>query len=74
MKSSPRPNVLVFFTDQQRWDYAGLHGNPLDLIPNFDLLARAGTHVRHNFICQPVCRPHHQRIMPAPPRSQSVFR
>ena len=26
-----RPNVIVFFTDQQRWDSVGLHGNPLDL-------------------------------------------
>ena len=51
------PNVLVFFTDQQRWDCAGLHGNPLDLMPNFDRLARAGTHVRHSFTCQPVCGP-----------------
>ena len=22
------PNVIVFFTDQQRWDNAGVHGNP----------------------------------------------
>ena len=35
-----RPNVVVFFTDQQRWDSVGLHGNPLDLTPNFDRLAR----------------------------------
>ena len=25
------PNVIVFFTDQQRWDTTGVHGNPLDL-------------------------------------------
>src|SRR3982751_3349130 len=31
-----RPNVVVFFTDQQRWDSVGLHGNPLDLTPNLD--------------------------------------
>ncbi|MES2697404.1 MAG: sulfatase-like hydrolase/transferase [Verrucomicrobiota bacterium] len=55
---SPRqPNVLVVFTDQQRWDCAGLHGNPLDLMPNFDRLARAGTHLRHSFTCQPLCVP-----------------
>jgi acyl-CoA synthetase (NDP forming) len=28
-----RPNVIVFFTDQQRWDTTGVHGNPLDLTP-----------------------------------------
>src|SRR5208282_2351368 len=52
-----RPNVLVFFTDQQRWDTTGVHGNPLDLTPNFDDLARTGTHVAHSFTCQPVCGP-----------------
>lgn len=57
MISADRPNVLVVFTDQQRWDCAGLHGNPLDLMPNFDGLARAGTHLRHSFTCQPLCVP-----------------
>jgi len=54
---SKRPNVIVFFTDQQRWDTCGVHGNPLDLTPNFDQLARSGTHARHAFTCQPVCGP-----------------
>ncbi len=54
---NPNPNVLVFFTDQQRWDTTGLGGNPLDLTPNFDRMARAGTHLRHFFTCQPVCAP-----------------
>lgn len=52
-----KPNVLVFFTDQQRWDTAGVHGNPLDLMPNFDRMATHGTHVANSFTCQPVCGP-----------------
>ena len=52
-----RPNVIVFFTDQQRWDTTGVHGNPLDLTPNFDRMAGAGTHVARSFTCQPVCGP-----------------
>jgi arylsulfatase A-like enzyme len=52
-----RPNVVVFFTDQQRWDASGLHGNPLELMPNFDRLALEGTHVASCFTCQPVCAP-----------------
>ena len=52
-----RPNVIFFFTDQQRWDTCGLHGNPLGLTPNFDRLATAGTHARYAFTCQPVCGP-----------------
>ncbi|TCS03070.1 sulfatase-like hydrolase/transferase [Rhizobium sp. BK418] len=55
MKSSP--NVIVFFTDQQRWDTVGLHGHPLKLTPNFDRLAQAGMFVPNSFTCQPVCAP-----------------
>lgn len=52
-----RPNIIVFFTDQQRWDTTGVHGNPLDLTPNFDQMAQEGTHLFHSFTCQPVCGP-----------------
>jgi arylsulfatase A-like enzyme len=52
-----RPNVIVFFTDQQRWDTTGVHGNPLGLTPNFDRVAGEGTHARNSFTCQPVCAP-----------------
>ena len=52
-----QPNVIVFFTDQQRWDTSGLHGNPLDLMPNFDRMAQEGTHLKYMFTNQPVCGP-----------------
>lgn len=52
-----RPNVIVFLTDQQRWDTTGIHGNPLGLTPNFDWMATEGTHVYNSFTCQPVCGP-----------------
>jgi choline-sulfatase len=52
-----RPNVLVFLTDQQRWDSLGTHGNPLDLTPNLDRVAAAGTDMTHAFTPQPVCAP-----------------
>ncbi|MDR1635862.1 MAG: sulfatase-like hydrolase/transferase [Treponema sp.] len=52
-----KPNVIVFFTDQQRWDTTGVHGNPLGLTPNFDRMAQAGTHCFNAFTCQPVCAP-----------------
>ena len=40
-----KPNIIVFFTDQQRWDTSGLHGNPLSLMENFDciMLPTVGT-------------------------------
>ena len=57
-KTRPKkPNVIVFFTDQQRWDTAGVHGNPLGLTPNFDSMAAHGTHLARSFTCQPVCGP-----------------
>lgn len=55
--SAKRPNVVIFFTDQQRHDSTGLHGNPLNLTPNFDRIARQNTHVANSFTCQPVCGP-----------------
>lgn len=56
-RTSTHPNVIVFFTDQQRWDTSGLFGNPLDLTPNYDRFAQRGTHMRHSFTPQPVCGP-----------------
>jgi arylsulfatase A-like enzyme len=55
--TAKHPNVIVFFTDQQRWDTTGVHGNPLQLTPNFDRIAQQGTHLYHSFTCQPVCGP-----------------
>ena len=54
---SNKPNIIVFFTDQQRWDTSGLHGNPLSLMENFDRSAQNGTHIFNSFTCQPVCGP-----------------
>ena len=51
------PNVIVFLTDQQRHDSTGIHGNPLELTPNFDRMARDGTHVAKSFVAQPLCGP-----------------
>jgi arylsulfatase A-like enzyme len=56
-RRAARPNVIVFFTDQQRHDTTGVHGCPLDLTPNFDRMAREGTHLYHSYTCQPVCGP-----------------
>ena len=56
-QQNQQPNVIVFFTDQQRWDTTGLHGNPLGLTPHFDRWAAEGTHLYNTFTCQPVCGP-----------------
>lgn len=51
------PNVILFFTDQQRWDTSGLYGNPMNLTPNYDRMAREGAHCYNAFTNQPVCLP-----------------
>src|ERR1700690_4489146 len=51
------PNVLVFFTDQQRWDSIGAYGNPMGLTPNLDRMAAEGTRFVNAFTPQPVCAP-----------------
>lgn len=52
-----QPNVIVFFTDQQRFDTSSLYGNTMDLTPNYDRMAICGTHCYNAFTPQPVCLP-----------------
>ncbi len=52
-----KQNVIIFFTDQQRWDTTGIHGNPCNLTPNFDQMAMEGTFPEYSFTPQPVCGP-----------------
>lgn len=55
--SSRRPNVLIFFTDQQRWDTVGAYGSPMGLTPTLDALARQGVLFQQAVTTQPVCAP-----------------
>lgn len=50
-------NLVVFFTDQQRWDSCGCYGNPLGLTPHLDAMAARGTRFDQAFTVQPVCAP-----------------
>lgn len=52
-----QPNVVVFFTDQQRWDTMGAYGNPCGLTPAFDRMAAGGTCFEYAMTPQPVCGP-----------------
>ena len=51
------PNIIVYFTDQQRPDTIGCYGQKLPVTPNLDALARQGVRFEHAFTCQPVCGP-----------------
>ena len=50
-------NVVVFLTDQERFDCMGAYGNPCGLTPNFDRMAKEGTFAEYAFTPQPVCGP-----------------
>ena len=52
-----KPNIVFYFADQQRADTLGCMGQPLDVTPNLDLLAKSGTLFENAFTCQPVCGP-----------------
>ncbi|MFW6133809.1 MAG: sulfatase-like hydrolase/transferase, partial [Planctomycetota bacterium] len=54
---SRQPNILVFFTDQQRWDTCGCYGQPMEVTPNLDRMAAEGARFDLAFTCQPVCGP-----------------
>lgn len=47
-----KPNIIFYFSDQQRWDTV----NP-DVTPNLCKLANEGVKFENNFTCQPVCGP-----------------
>ncbi len=57
-QGATRPNIVLVFSDQFRWDCVGAMGlNPLNLTPNIDQMAARGVLFRSAFSNQPVCAP-----------------
>lgn len=52
-----KPNIVMFFSDQQRFDTLGCNGQALDVTPNLDILAREGINFTSAYTAQPVCGP-----------------
>jgi arylsulfatase A-like enzyme len=52
-----QPNILVFFTDMQRFDTIAALGNPVIKTPNLDRLVREGTAFTSAYSPSPVCIP-----------------
>ena len=52
-----KPNIIFYFSDQQRADSAGCYGQKLPVTPNLDAIAEEGTLFENAFTCQPVCGP-----------------
>ena len=54
---SQRPNILIMFADQLRWDALGCSGNAAARTPNIDRLAAAGAVFTNSYCTSPVCMP-----------------
>ena len=52
-----RPNMLILYTDQQRWDTLGAAGNAEIHTPNLDKLAARGANFSRHFVQGAVCMP-----------------
>ena len=56
--SKRRPNIVIYHSDQFRWDFVGANGlNSSTHTPNLDALAAVGTNFNHAVTNQPVCGP-----------------
>lgn len=51
------PNIIFYFSDQQRADTCGVYGQPLEVTPRLDALAAEGLLFEYAFSPQPVCGP-----------------
>jgi arylsulfatase len=58
-----RPNVLLLYTDQQRFDALGYTGNRHIRTPHLDALAATGGCFSHAYCNSPVCMPSRQSML-----------
>lgn len=54
-REGKKPNIILFQTDDQRWDALGCAGNPIIQTPNMDLLASKGLRFTKAFATTPIC-------------------
>lgn len=52
-----RPNILIVFTDDQRFDQMGCAGHPIAQTPQIDALAEEGIRFTHAYVNSPMCMP-----------------
>ncbi len=63
MSDSPRPNLLLITTDQQRGDCLGINGNRRIETPNLDHLASRGVNFTRGYSTCPVCIPARRTLL-----------
>ena len=51
------PNIVLFMTDQHRYDCLGCYGNDVISTPNIDTIAAAGTRFDRAYVQNPICMP-----------------
>ena len=61
--SKETPNIVFIITDQQRWDAAGIYGNPVIQTPNIDRLGREGVVFDRAYCASPLCLPTRATLM-----------
>ena len=61
--TSPRPNLLFYCTDQQRFDTIAALGNPHVRTPTLDALVHSGTTFTHAYCQSPICTPSRASFM-----------
>ncbi|MCG2590930.1 sulfatase-like hydrolase/transferase [Rhodohalobacter sulfatireducens] len=52
-----RPNVIVIYTDDHRWDALGKSGNDIIKTPNLDKLVESGHYFPNSFVTLSICTP-----------------
>jgi arylsulfatase A-like enzyme len=50
-----KPNIILFLSDDQKWNVVGYEGHPLAVTPNIDALARRGVAFKNSFVTTPIC-------------------
>ena len=58
-----RPNILLFLTDDHRWDAMGCAGHPFLKTPNMDRLAAEGVYFENAFVTTSLCSPSRASIL-----------
>lgn len=52
-----RPNIIVIYTDDHRWDALGKSGNDIIKTPNLDKMVETGRYFPNSFVTLSICTP-----------------
>ncbi|MEH3394050.1 arylsulfatase [Klebsiella variicola] len=67
-----QPNILVFFTDQQRWDTVGCYNPAVSTTPVLDQLAREGVKFEKPLLSSPCAARHVPACKPGATRRRTA--